>query len=101
MPLHFADAVAEIVKTHLGIEKNPEAGLVQVLASVSPEDLLSKIPPNVQFVPVVDGDIIPKAMLVDSWAGAPELPGNRFIESILVGNSKLDVSHYTIVVLTY
>lgn len=92
MPI--ADAMAETATKHLGIEGISAQSLVSTLNELPAEDLWSKIPPNVPFLPVVDGDIIPEILEVNTWARSPTLPGNKFIEAILVGDSKLDVSSY-------
>ncbi|KAI4596293.1 hypothetical protein KJ359_005422 [Pestalotiopsis sp. 9143b] len=68
------------------------AGGVSTLNELPAEDLWSKIPPNVPFLPVVDGDIIPEILEVNTWARSLTLPGNKFIEAVLVGDSKLDSS---------
>lgn len=92
LPLPVADAVAETAKKHLGVEGISAESLVSTLNELPSENFWSKIPPNVPFLPVVDGDIIPEILEVDTWARSTALPGNKFIESILVGDSKLDVS---------
>ncbi|KAK6222286.1 hypothetical protein LQW54_000986 [Pestalotiopsis sp. IQ-011] len=92
LPLPVADAVAETAKKHLGVEAISAESLVSTLNELPAENLWSKIPPNVPFLPVVDGDIIPEILEVNTWARSPTLPGNKFIETILIGDSKLDSS---------
>lgn len=92
LPLPIADAMAETAKKHLGVEGISAESLVSPLNELPSENFWSKIPPNVPFLPVVDGEIIPEILEVDTWARSPTLPGNKFIEAILVGDSKLDVS---------
>jgi hypothetical protein len=92
LPLPVADAVAESAKGHLGMDGLSSKDLIQALNDQPKENFFSKIPPSVPFTPVVDGDIIPEVLKLDSWASSPTLPGNKFIDAIIVGDSKLDVS---------
>ncbi|KAF2995977.1 hypothetical protein E8E14_004570 [Neopestalotiopsis sp. 37M] len=92
LPLPVADAVAESAKGHLGMDGLSSKDLIQALNDQPKENFFSKIPPSVPFTPVVDGDIIPEVLKLDSWASSPTLPGNKFIDAILVGDSKLDSS---------
>ncbi|ETS80066.1 hypothetical protein PFICI_07595 [Pestalotiopsis fici W106-1] len=92
LPLPVADTVAESVKKHLNIEGLSEENFVKTLNDLPAENFWSKIPPNVPFTPVVDGEIIPEVLSLETWAQSPTLPGNKSIEAILVGDSKLDSS---------
>jgi hypothetical protein len=93
-PIQFADSVAQQIQKLLGLGEVKSSELTEGLLRLSNEDLL-KLPPGQPLGAVIDGDIIPSEISLSVLAGHDPslLPGSRTIKSILLGDSKLDVSN--------
>jgi len=94
IPEAFADSNALKVQAALGIEANSSSSIVPSLVNVPAEDLLQKVPPTMQWAPVLDGEIMrdPVSLGTLSPWDKNALPGTQFVDAIMVASSKLDAS---------
>ncbi|VUC37792.1 unnamed protein product [Clonostachys rosea] len=77
----------------LGLEDVDSSQIFQKLLEIPADDFLSKIPPSSPNMPVIDGDLIPSQFTFKSYDGGHDvLPGQKWIEGIVVGQSTLDSS---------
>jgi len=95
LPIQVADGVAQNIQKLLGLGDLQSSEIAQGLLKLPAEDFL-KLPPGQPLGAVVDDDIIPKEITLSVLAGQDPslLPGSRKIKSILLGDSKLDVSNH-------
>jgi len=95
MPVSVADQLAQAALGHLGLAGAESSDVVRRLLDMPADEFFKKTPPSHPIVPVID-DIIPEqvtmALLQDQ--NASKLPGAQRVESILLGDSKLDVSGF-------
>ena len=103
LPVPVADGVAQGVLTALGHDSVVSNNVVKTLLKIPVEDLLTRIAPGTPFLPVIDGDIIPEEVTVASlsYKDPAVFPGAKHIDSILLVNSKLDVSFCSVSVFIH
>lgn len=79
----------------LGLANATPEERIRILLETPGQDLLSKLPPSVRFVPALDGDIVPSgvtyAQVGDKGANVPR--GKTWCDSLLVGDTQMDVNY--------
>jgi len=77
-----------------GLENSSPEERIQKLLSIPMEDIISKLPPTIPFLPVVDGDIIPVRPTYGAIADPKDevMPGKHWLEALAIGDSEFDVS---------
>lgn len=94
LPIDAADAVAQRIQVFLGLADVSSSEIVQHLLDLPIESFWKRIPMTQPLVPVIDGDILPSEIALRHFSAedSSTLPGAQRVESILLGDSKLDVS---------
>ncbi|KAK5192072.1 hypothetical protein LTR47_003529 [Exophiala xenobiotica] len=67
---------------------------IERLLSMPADEVIAKIPPFVQFIPMVDGDMVP---VKPSYAAIADpndesMPGKRWADGLMIGDSQFDAS---------
>lgn len=91
--VQVADHIGGNITSALGLAGVPSNDVAQALLDLPIEDFWTKIPQTIPVIPVIDGDIIPTQITLETFAqSVAAMPGDSSVESIMVGDSKLDVS---------
>jgi len=94
LSIEIADSVAQSVHKCLGVDSAKPSEIVSDLLKISPDEIVELLPPGLPLIPVIDGDVIPTDIKLSTLITQDPnvFPGSRKIESILLGDSKLDAS---------
>ena len=98
IPLAVAESAYQKVVEALGLaDKSPEAR-VAALLKVPIDDLWQKVPMGAPMLPTVDGDTVPGTPDVLTVSSQEDnagflMPGRKWCRALMIGESKLDVSH--------
>lgn len=86
---NYARAMAALGLSNANVEERLTA-----LLETPGDELISKIPPSVQSVPAVDGDIVlsvpTQAQAADKDSAVPK--GKRWCKDLMIGDAEMDVS---------
>ncbi|KAI1612776.1 esterase/lipase [Exophiala viscosa] len=93
-PLEAYEGVYQQVLGVFGLETLSPEDRIQKLLSIPMEDIISKIPPTIPFLPVVDGDIIPVRPSFAAIADPKDeiMAGKHWLEALAIGDSEFDGS---------
>lgn len=79
----------------LGLTNATPEERIRVLLETPGQDLIGKLPPSVRFVPALDSDIVPSGVthvqVGDKGGNVPR--GKTWCDSLLVGDTQMDVSY--------
>lgn len=79
----------------LGLANATPEERIKALLEIPGQELTGKLPPSVQFVPALDGDIVPAgvtyAQVSDQGSNVPR--GKTWCNELMVGDTQMDVSH--------
>lgn len=67
---------------------------VDALLKVPVDDILSKLPPGLPFLPILDGEMfpfLPTHEIISSKEGFSRLPGAKWCKEMILGNCAYDV----------
>lgn len=87
------EGIYQRVLSVLGLDGlEPEERIKQLL-SLPLDDVIAKLPPDIPFLPVIDGDIIPVRPSYGAVAGQEDhsIPGKAWLDGFLIGDSQFDV----------
>lgn len=73
---------------------------IQRLLTIPLDEVIAKIPPYIAFMPTVDGDILPcrPTFAAISDPADESMPGKRWADGLMIGDSQFDVSPPTMTV---
>jgi hypothetical protein len=93
--MQVADQAAIGVMSALGLGNSDDDTdeVIERLLRIPTEDLWQKIPPTIQFVPVVDGDIIPEDITFPAFKS--KISTITSCKQIMLGDSQLDVGCFS------
>jgi hypothetical protein len=82
----------------LGLKKLGPTERIEALLKVPSAELLTKVPPSIPLMPVVDGDLIPDTVSFSQISSIDEdanfsIPGKEWCEDLIVGDTQFDVSN--------
>lgn len=88
LPLPATEIAYGAVCQALGLQDMPPHDRVQALINTPAGKILSDIGPSIPFMPVLDGEVLPKALTFAD----PSVPGTSWCKEILIGDCQMDVS---------
>lgn len=91
---------SEIIKA-FGLEDKSPAERIQALLSLPVDELWQKVPPGTPLTPSIDNDTVPGVATFPGVSSQSEdtqfpLPGRKWCSAVMIGDSKLDVSNFSI-----
>lgn len=92
----ITESIYSLVLDKLDLTTKSPEDRVRTLITTKPEDLLEKLPPGLPLFPLVDGEVLstPASFAQLSEKNGPPFPGTKWCESIMIGDSELDVRKY-------
>ena len=97
LPPVVHEATYDTVISQLGLKDMSAEDRIAALLQMPSEELLSKIPPHVPLLPLIDGDIVSAPSSFPKIAdrtetGVSEVPGKAWCKDLLIGDCQSDVS---------
>ncbi|KAH7138013.1 carboxylesterase-like protein [Dendryphion nanum] len=91
LPLKATELAYQTMMKQLGLENASVEQRIEHLLTVDPDELVSKTPMMLPFMPFIDGDIMPEALSF-SKAGQFEeiLPGTKWCTELTIGDCQHD-----------
>ena len=88
-----AESIYSLVLEKMGLTTKSPEDRVRTLIKTEPEDFLEKLPPGLPLLPLVDGDVLSTVENFAQWSekDGPPYPGTKWCESIMIGDSQMDV----------
>ena len=104
LPPPLSEFAYDSVIQALGLKDLPTPERVEALQKLPAAELLTKVPPGIPLMPVVDGDLIPDAVSFLQISAPGEdvgfsIPGKKWCEDLLIGDTQFDVSNIPIAAL--
>lgn len=77
-----------------GLESLSPEERIQKLLTIPLEEVIAKIPPNIPFLPMVDGDVIPTRPTYAAISDPKDesMPGKHWLDGLMIGDGQFDVS---------
>ncbi|KAK4948643.1 hypothetical protein LTR10_012647 [Elasticomyces elasticus] len=93
-PLEAYEGVYQQVLGVFGLENLSPEDRVQKLLSIPMEDIIGKMPPNIPFLPTIDGDIIPVRPSYAAIADPKDetMPAKHWLDGLAIGDGQFDGS---------
>jgi hypothetical protein len=101
IPSEVTESAYQTIIKALGLEDKSAEERVNALLTMPADDLWQKIPLGTPLIPSIDGETVPGApgfTAVQSQSEDPSfpMPGRKWCEALMIGESKLDVSVFPI-----
>lgn len=87
------EGIYQRVLSVLGLDTLEPEERIRKLLTLPLDEVIAKLPPDVPFMPVIDGDIIPLRPSYGAVGSREDLslPGKEWLDGFMIGDSQFDV----------
>ena len=95
LPPIVHETVYQQVVTALGLDEMSSEDRINALVTLSVDEVITKLPPSVQFNACIDGDLVgsPLSYAAVADPNDPTLPGKKWCKALAIGDCGFDVKH--------
>jgi len=94
LPAVVHESIYQNVLKAFKLEDKSPSDRIQAIIDMPWDKMTASLPPTVEFMPLIDGDLLPEALTFDSLSSSAQelLPGLQWCKSLLVGSCQFDGS---------